>query len=136
MILTIFIQLVLVLSILIQLNQFCLTQCILIFLLSGVHSMFMFWYGVVGCSKNIGWCHPFLTVYFLCIFTGTWCCSVFNGIVWFPILHLVFMDDHDVDHPVVVYTENVLYRSSYTPTSLYIYFYFCSNLSISIHNTI
>ena len=46
---------------------------------------------------------------------------VFSGNVWFPVLHLALTDDHDVDHPVVVHRE-CLYRSSYTPTSLFIYF--------------
>ena len=87
---------------------------------------------IAGCSKNIGLCHPFLTVCFLSVFIGTWCCSVFNGIVWFPVLHLAFKDDHDVDHPVVVYTENV-YIEAYIHQHLNIHI-FCSNLSVSIYN--
>ena len=73
----------------------------------------------VGCSKNIGLCHPFLTM----CFSDTRCCSVFNGIVWFPVLLLAFMDDHDVDHPVVVYTENV-YIEVHIHTNILIYRYF------------
>ena len=82
-----------------------------LFLFWGVHSMFMFWYGYCWLSQECGLVSSFsfcvFSQYFLSIFTGTWCCSVFNGIMWFPILHLVFTDDHDVDHPVVAYTENV-----------------------------
>ena len=87
----------LIVSILIQ---FYLIQFILILFLSGVHPMFMFFfvfflYGY--CSKNVGLCHPFLTVYFPSVFSDTRCCSVFSGFVWFPILCLAFTDDHGVD---------------------------------------
>ena len=79
----------------------------------------------VGCSKNIGLCHPFLTVCFLSVFSVTRCCSVFNGIVWFPVLLLAFIDDPDVDHPVVVYAENVYIEVHiYTNILIYRYFYF------------
>ena len=43
--------------------------------LSGVHPMFMFWYGY--CSKNVGLCRPFLTVCFLrfkVLFCIQWIC--------------------------------------------------------------
>ena len=41
----------------------------------------------------------------------------------FPSFLFAFMDDHDVDHPVVVYTENV-YIGVHIHQHLYIYSYF------------
>ena len=75
------------------------------------------------CSKNVGLCHPVLTVCFLNIFSDTRCCSVFSRFVWFPFLCLAFMDDHCLDHPVVVHIENV-YIEVYIHQHLYIYTYF------------
>ena len=46
-------------------------------------------------------------LFLLCVFSDSRCCSVFSGFVWFPVLLLAFMDDHDVDHPVVGHTENI-----------------------------
>ena len=74
---------------------------------------------VAGCTKNVGLHHPFLTVCFLSVFTVLsqvhWCCSVFNGTVWFPVLLLVYTYDHDVDWsscyhvPLVCFFSQVQY---------------------------
>ena len=42
--------------------QSIMIQFILILFLSGVHLMFMFWYGY--CPRNAGFCHHFLIVCF------------------------------------------------------------------------
>ena len=69
--------------------------------LSGIHTMFMYWYGCCWLHQECGLASSFsycvFSQYFHNIVTGTWCCSVFNRIVWFSILLLAYMDDHDVD---------------------------------------
>ena len=99
---------------------------ILVFSVSGIHSMFMFWYGYCWlfqeCCLVSSFSYCVFSQSFHSIFTGTWCCSVFHGIVWFPILLVAFMDDHDVDHPIVVYTENV-YIEVHIHQHLYIYIF-------------
>ena len=60
----------LIVYVLIHLNQFCVNQFILI-----LHSSLVFIQCscivmvVVGCAKNVDWCHPFLIVCFLSIVT-------------------------------------------------------------------
>ena len=62
--------------------------------LSGVHSMFMFWCGYCWLSQE---CTP-VSSFSYCVLsqclhsivTGTWCCSVFNRIMWFPIPFFFF----------------------------------------------
>ena len=98
----------LILSILIHLNQF-----------SSYWFSFLLW-----CSSNIGMVLPCVVLFLLCVsFLRFKVLFVFSGFVWYPILHLAFTDDPDVDHPVIVHRE-CLYRISYTPTSLFIYFLF------------
>ena len=127
--------LVLIVSNLIQLNQYCSYW----FSLCQVsNSMFMFWYGYCWlfqeCWLVLSFSYCVISQCFHSIFPGTWCCYVFNGIVWFPIILVAFTDDHDVDHPVVVYAENV-YIEIHIHHHLYRYILtFCSNISISIYN--
>ena len=115
----------LILSILIQFESVLFDSVHIGFLfISGVHPMFMFWYGYCWlfqeCWLVSSFSYCVISQCFHSIFTGTWWCSVFNRIVWFPILLVAFTDDHDVDHPVVVYTENV-YIEVHIHQHLYIY---------------
>ena len=68
--------------------------------LSGVHTMFMYWYGCCWLHQECGLASSFsycvFSQYFHSIVTGTWCCSVFNGIMCLPVLLLAYVDDHDV----------------------------------------
>ena len=89
------------------------------FLFSDVHSMFMFWHGLGLLFQG---CWLVLSFSYCVFFSDSRCCSVFSGFVWFPILLLAFVDDHDVDHPVVVHKE-CLYTETYIHQHLKIYIY-------------
>ena len=76
-----------------------------LFLFWGVHSMFMFWYGYCWLFQE----YWLVSSFSYCVFSQCFnrYMVLFCRFVWFPVLLLAFTDDHDVDHPVVAYTENV-----------------------------
>ena len=88
--------------------QFPLIQFILISFLSGLHSMFMFWYGL-GLLFQECW---LVSSFSYCVFSQCflrykvlfcfqWICG-FPSFVWHSWMIMVW-----IDHSVVVYTENV-----------------------------
>ena len=98
------------------LNQFCLKQFILILFLfwcsCNVHILVWHW---VIVSKDVDLCHPFLSVYFLSIFSDIRCCSVelcgfpsFFWCSWMTMMQIILWQ----------YTQRMfIQRSLHTPTS-------------------